>query len=505
MSVLETLAGLNGRNWINNALLASSGERIAVIDPATEKELGHIYDTPTSAIDDAVTQSAQAQKEWAALSAQDRADALHAVAAGFRAQAIGLGEAMTREMGKPFPEAAHEAMTSATAFSFYAELAKADNGRIAGPSRSGELHMTIKQPLGTIVCATPFNYPLLLMAWQVSAALAAGNAVIVKPSDLTSLTTLYAMRAFAHLPPGLLQVVTGGGAAGVHLVSHEGTHGVAFTGSVDNGRAVARACADRFKPALIEASGNDPFIVMPSAPLDIAIKAAAFAAFFNCGQVCTSAERFLVHESIHDAFVTGLAEEAARLRIGSGLDRVDIGPMAARRERERYEPIVATAVAAGARVVTGGGRPQHCDRGWFVEPTVLADVTPDMAMMNGEPFGPVAPVCRVRDFDEALTLANASRFGLGANVFTHDLGEAMRAIEEIDSGIVWVNSPLNDNDAVPFGGRKLSGYGRELGTEGLDQFRHSKMVMLAPQALERADAFPYRDEFWGYLDTENDA
>jgi betaine-aldehyde dehydrogenase len=505
MTIETELKMLSGKLWLDGALADQSGDTIPVIDPASEAVIGMIVETPLAVADDVVARSHAVQRAWARLSAQNRADALHTVAACLRAHAVEIGQIMTLEMGKPFPEAAYEATTAATAFSFYAELAKADAGRIAGSSQVAEIHMTLKQPLGTVVCATPFNYPLLLMAWQVAAALAAGNAVIVKPSDLTSLTTLAAMRAFNHLPPSLVQVVTGTGKLGAYLVGHEGTHGVAFTGSVDNGRAVARSCADRFKPALIEASGNDPFIVMPSAPLDVAIRAAAFAAFFNCGQVCTSAERFLVHEDIHDTFVAGLAEEARKLRVGSGLTPVDMGPMAAQRERDRYEPIVAQAMRDGARVMAGGGRPTHLDKGWFVEPTVLADVTPDMRIMNTEPFGPVAPVCRVKDFDEAIELANASEFGLGANIFTHDLGEAMRAVEEIESGIVWVNSPLNDNDAVPFGGRKLSGCGRELGREGLDQFRQSKMVMIAPQARHRGEFFPYPDKYWSDPSEENAA
>jgi betaine-aldehyde dehydrogenase len=256
---------------------------------------------------------------------------------------------------------------------------------------------------------------------------------------------------------------------------------------------VAQAAARRFKPALIEASGNDPFIVMPSAPIDTAVKGAAFAAFLNCGQVCTAAERFYVHRDVYSSFVAGLAQQASRLRVGNGLERVDMGPMASQRERERYERIVARAVGQGARVVTGGGRPKHLARGWFVEPTVL-EVTADMDILRGESFGPVAPVCPVDSLDQAIELANRSEFGLGANIYTSDLNESMRAIHELESGMVWVNTPLNDNDAIAFGGRKMSGAGRELGAEGLDQFRRAKMVMIAPQARPDPEWFPYPDE-----------
>jgi betaine-aldehyde dehydrogenase len=402
------------------------------------------------------------------------------------------GECLTREMGKPFRESNWEIGASASSFRYYAELARHDQGRVSGPVIAGQLQMTLKEPLGTVVSIVPFNFPVLLFGWQAAAALAAGNSVIVKPSELTSLTLLLVMEAFDELPRGLVQTLTGGAATGKHLVEHPGTHAVAFTGSVPAAQAVAEAAGRRFKPVLIEASGNDPFIVMPSAPVDVVAKGAAFAAFLNCGQVCTSAERFYVHEAVYDEFVAALAREARALRIGSGLERIDIGPLASGRERDRVERIVARAVEQGAKVVCGGRRPPHLPQGCFYEPTVL-EVTHAMDIMHGECFGPLAPVCRVRDLDEAIRLANDSDFGLGANIYTSDLAEAMRAVNEIESGIVWVNTPLNDNDCVPFGGRKLTGMGRELGAEGLEQFRRSKMVMISPTAEADPEWFPYPD------------
>jgi acyl-CoA reductase-like NAD-dependent aldehyde dehydrogenase len=223
----------------------------------------------------------------------------------------------------------------------------------------------------------------------------------------------------------------------------------------------------------------------------------AFAAFLNAGQVCTSAERIYVHEAMHDKFVNQLAGEAKKLRVGNGLGKVDMGPMVSARERDRYEAILARAIQQGAKVVTGGKRPQHLNTGWFTDATVLSGVTPDMEIVNDESFGPIAPIVKVRSLDEAIELANKSKFGLGANIYTKDLSEAMRAVNEIQSGMVWVNVPLLDNDAVPFGGRKLSGHGRELGIEGLDQFRHTKMVLIDPEIREQQGWFPYADaEAW---------
>jgi acyl-CoA reductase-like NAD-dependent aldehyde dehydrogenase len=385
---------------------------------------------------------------------------------------------------------------SATAIDYYAEVARHEAGRVYGPATAGQLHFSIKEPLGVVASILPFNYPLVLFAWQAGAALAAGNAVIAKPSELTTLTTLLLMQAFAELPAGLVQCLSGDASVGAALANSPATHFVAFTGTLRAGQAVARTCAEQFKPSLIEASGNDPFIVMPSAPLDVAARGAAFAAFLNCGQVCTSAERFYIHRDIYKPFVEQLVAHAKALRIGNGLEPVDIGPMASRAGRERFEQIVQRAIHQGATVACGGKRPAAFAQGWFYEPTVLTDVTASMDIVNDESFGPVAPLVAVESLDEAIELANRSRFGLGANIYTTNLAESMRAINELQTGMVWVNAPLLDNDAGPFGGRKMSGWGRELGAEGLEMFRHNKLVMIDPAAQSH--------DFWWfpYADTE---
>lgn len=489
----QQMQQLSAHLFLNNQWVKSRGDSHAIIDPASEATIAHYADADTDEIEQAIRNANNAQKIWAQFSALERADALHEVAQRLQEYAAEIGECLTREMGKPFREAQWEGGASASSFRYYAELARHDQGRISGPAIAGQWQMTIKEPLGTVVSIVPFNFPVLLFGWQAAAALAAGNAIIVKPSELTSLTLLMTMRAFDHLPAGLVQVVTGGARVGQTLVEHKNTHAVAFTGSVPAAQAVAQSCAKLFKPVLIEASGNDPFIVMPSAPIDVVAKGAAFAAFLNCGQVCTSAERFYVHEDVYDEFVNALVREVSALRLGSGLSKIDIGPMASQRERDRVERIVANAVKQGAKIRCGGERPSHLQQGWFYLPTVM-EVSHDMDIMHGECFGPLAPICKVRNFDEAIQLANDSEVGLGANLYTSDLNEMMRAVAEIESGIVWVNTPLNDNDCVPFGGRKLTGMGRELGGEGLEQFRRSKMVMIAPKAEADPEWFPYPDE-----------
>ncbi|HEY0487346.1 MAG TPA: aldehyde dehydrogenase family protein [Mycobacteriales bacterium] len=499
MDAEKEFARLSGTLYVGGDFRTSvSGVRRTVVDPATERPVGEFADCTAEELDEAVGHANEAQRLWWAESALHRAEVMHEVAAAMRRLRPELAELLTRETGKPYKESADEVDWSVTATDYYAELGRHSHGRVLGPAVAGQLHYTLEEPMGVVVVILPANFPLLLLIWEAAAALAAGNAVIVKPSEYASLSTLKFMEAFAALPAGLVQCVTGGGEVGRRLVEHTATHMVGFTGSVPTGQAIARACATTFKPHLIEASGNDPFIVMPSAPLRTAARAATFAAFLNCGQVCTSAERIYVHTDVYDEFARLVVEETAKLRLGNGLDRVDIGPMVNAAERDRFERILSRAVEQGATVAHGGGRPAGFDTGYYHEPTVLTDVTPDMDVLHGEVFGPLAPLCRVADFDEAIALANASPFGLGATVYTTDLLETHRATHELQAGMVWINAPILDNDAGPFGGRKMSGIGRQLGSEGLDTFRHTKLVMVDPAASEHDFWwFPYSgDEAW---------
>lgn len=495
MSISSLLAQLSGHHLIAGERVRGTGsERQAVIDPATEESIGEIVDATHAEVEHAVRTANAAQRAWRKVNYHRRAELLHEAAHAMRAARPVVAELLTREMGKPFKESADEVTWSATATDYYAEVARHEAGKVLGPVVDGQFHFTTKDPLGVVVIILPFNYPLCLLCWQAAAALACGNAVIIKPSELTTLTTLKFVEAFAMLPPGLVQVLAGGGKVGQQLVSHADTHMVAFTGGIETGRIVAQACAGAYKRTLIETSGNDPFIVMPSAPIDVAARGAAFGAYLNCGQVCAAAERFYVHEAVYEPFVARLIEETRAVRVGNGLDKVDMGPLASRREYERFMRILGRAREQGIRTAVGGRRPAHLSKGWFVEPTVLVDVPAEADIMNDESFGPVAPVCKVKSFDEAIALANRSRYALGSTIYTRDLAEAMRAVEELEAGMVWVNAPLLDNDAGPFGGRKQSGMGRQLGAEGLDTFRHTKFAIIDPEAKSHDFWwFPYSD------------
>lgn len=295
MDARQELNRISGCYFSEGQLVPSdSGVSTPVVDPATARQIGAFPTVTPEEVDRAVAAANRAQRGWWAESALHRAEALHEVASAMRRLSPDVAELMTRETGKPYKESADELMWSVTATDYYAELGRHSVGSVLGASVAGQMHYTVKEPMGVVVVILPANFPVLLLMWEAAAALAAGNAVIVKPSEFATLTTLKFMEAFEALPAGLVQCVTGGGEVGRRLVAHPDTHMVGFTGSVPTGQAIAKACAEQFKPCLVEASGNDAFIVMPSAPLRTAARAATFAAFLNCGQVCTSAERILL-------------------------------------------------------------------------------------------------------------------------------------------------------------------------------------------------------------------
>jgi acyl-CoA reductase-like NAD-dependent aldehyde dehydrogenase len=486
-----------GQIFRSNRWTSIAGATIRdVINPADLSKAGAIIATPPALIEEIAAEALEAQRKWKRIDTKTRALLLHDIATSVRAGPLDdIAKLMTLEMGKPYPEALGEIANVPGAFHYFAEMARDDAGKIAGTTQAGSFQFARYEPYGVSVHIVPFNFPILLMCWTVAASLAAGNACIIKPAEATSLSTLAFMEHFSKiLPPGLVSCVTGGADVGQALIKSHNTHAVAFTGSVKAAKAVAVSCAELMKPCIVEAGGNDPMIISEHAPLDVAVAGSVTAAFHLSGQVCTSSERFFVHEKIHDVFVGRFAEAARKLRVGPGLEKSEIGPLVSEAARSKIARLVDDAKGQGARIVCGGRIPPNRNVGWYYEPTILTGCTPDMAIMREEIFGPVAAICKVRSFDEALTLANDSDFGLGASVFTSDLGEAMEAAERLEAGMVWVNNPLIDNDALPFGGRKLSGLGRELGRQGLDAFRQTKMVVLDHKPEIQGWWYPYPDD-----------
>ena len=478
--------------------LASAGVRHDVLNPATLEREGVIADTTMSEMDAVLAVATLAQKSWKRLDAKSRATILHRIANRIEATDMRYcAELMTREMGKPYPEAIGEVANCAGAFRYFAEMARDDAGKIAGTTQTGSFQYARYEPLGISVHIMPFNFPILLMCWTVAASLACGNACIIKPAQATTLSTLKFMEVFEALPAGMIACLPGGTELAQALIASPKTHAMAFTGSVAAGKAVAIAAAAQMKPAVIEAGGSDPMIITAHAPIDVAAAGSVTAAFHMSGQVCTSAERFFVVDSMHDTFLDAFIRETKRLRIGNGLTKAEIGPLVSEAARNKVIRLVADAVAKGAKIEIGGKVPESEPVGWFYEPTILTGVTPDMAIFREECFGPVAAICRVADFEEALTKANDSEFGLGASVFTTQLDEALEAAERLESGMVWVNNPMIDNDALPFGGAKMSGIGRELGRQGMEAFRRSKMVIIDHKPEIQGWWYPYPDE-WFY-------
>ena len=477
--------------------LPSGGPSLPVTDPATLAPVGSYAATTATELDHVLTAVNAAQAGWRKLDAKTRAQHLHRLANRIEAEDFTqCAILMSREMGKPYPEAIGELANCAPVFRYYAEMARDEAGKVAGSTQAGSFQHARYEPLGVSAHIMPFNFPILLMCWTVAASLAAGTGCIIKPAEATSLCTLDFMRVFRGLPEGLVACLPGGAELGRALVESDRTHAVAFTGSVAAARAVAAAAGARLKPAVIEAGGSDPMIITAFAPLDVAAAGAATAAFHLSGQVCTSAERIFVVDAVHDDFIRAFAAETLALRVGNGLDQTEIGPLVSKAARDKVMRLVNDAVAKGARVVCGGGIPKGLETGWFYAPTILTDCTDKMDILHEECFGPVAAVVRVADFDAAIRGANASPFGLGASVFTTSLEEAMEAVERLDTGMVWVNNPLIDNDALPFGGWKASGLGRELGRQGLDAFRRSKMVIIDHKPARQGWWYPYPDAWF---------
>jgi len=480
--------------WIGGAGAdAADGRVFEVLNPATEEVLDTAPYAGPADVDRAVMAAAHAFTEWRRTPGIERAELLHHAARRIREDKEGLAVLLTREGGKPLPENRDEVEWIAACFDYYAEIGRDAIGRVISPVARQQFNFVVKEPYGVAGLIVPWNYPLLLLSWKLGPALAAGNTVVAKPSEHTPLSTLRLMQAFDHFPAGVVNAVTGHGDTGAALVEHRGVEVVAFTGSQATGRKVAVTCAQQLKKCHLELGGNDPFIVDEGVDLDVAVKGAAWACFLNMGQVCTSAERFYVLDGVFDEFVDRFAAFTKTLRIGDPLGPdVDLGPMVSAVQREKLEKKVEAALKGGARLLAGGHRPAGLGKGFYYEPTALVDVRPDMELMREETFGPVAPLVRCRDIDEAIELADRSEYGLGASIFTNSLEHAFKAMERIRAGTFWVNDPLTDNDAGPFGGMRRSGLGRELGSEGLEDFRDSKHVHLDYVIGAKPYWFPYR-------------
>ena len=466
---------------------AASGATMDVRNPATGALVATVPRADASDTQRAIQAAAAAFPGWSKTSPHQRAHALMQASACVRSKLEEVAALLTSEQGKPIRDSRIEAERFADNIEIYAGLIA--GGAMAGkhvplPSQHA-MGLVVRRPIGVVGAIIPWNFPLTLMANKIAPAMAVGNTVVVKPASTTPLATLRLAELMLDggLPPGVLNVVTGpGSVVGEELIRNPLVRKIGFTGETGTGKQVARSAADELKHVTLELGGSDAAIVCDDADLELAARNVAIGRFFNAGQACLAIKRVFVFDSVADEFISKVAARAKRLKLGSGTDAsAQMGPLHTEKQRAEIESQLADAVSRGGRVVAGGKRPDgsQFDDGYYFEPTVVVDVPEDARVWTEETFGPLLPIMRVRDLDEALEKANSSEYGLGSSIFTRDMTRAQRAIDELEAGYTWVNAVQIAQDELPFGGTKHSGYGKEHGTEVLDYYTEQKSVVVA--------------------------
>lgn len=469
---------INGE-WVD----ASDGKTAEVIDPANGKPFTTIAIATPEDVDRAV-KSARAtfeSAEWRNMRPLERGKLLENLARLIEDNAQQLALLESYDNGKPFHFAQQvDVPQAAEIFRYMAGWCSKIHGQTLPVSPDGRsFHAyTRKEPVGVVGAIVPWNYPFAMAAWKVATALAAGCTVILKPAEITSLTALRLgeLALAAGIPAGAFNVITGKGSiAGQAMLEHPDIDKIAFTGSTEVGRHLVHACAGDFKRLTLELGGKSPTIIMPDADLEKAIPGAAMAIFFNSGQICFAGSRLLVHESIYDQVIEGISEIAKQLAVGNGREATTmLGPVVSKAQQESIMRYIDIAREEGARITTGGETVG--EEGFYVKPTVLADVTPEMTVFNEEIFGPVLAATPFKDMEEAISLANDSIYGLGCNVWSRDIQTAHKIADSVEAGTVWVNCYFIIDPAMPFGGFKQSGWGREVGEEGISEYLENKSV-----------------------------
>ena len=455
-----------------------SDEAAPVIEAATGERLGAGAAASTAEVDQAVAAARAALPGWRSTPAPERAALLRAMATALKARAGATNELVTRENGMPMSlsRGANGAFP-ALLLNYYADMVASMDVEEIRPSMIGHT-IVRREPVGVVAAITPWNYPQALAAFKLAPALAAGCPVVLKPSPETALDALVFGEAAAEagLPPGVLNVVAGGADAGAHLVSHPGVDKVSFTGSTVAGRIIGEVCGRLLRPVTLELGGKSAAIILDDADLDATMVGLRVQSFANNGQTCYLNSRILAPRSRYDEVVQALAALAEGLNVGDPLDpATDIGPVVSQRQRERILGYIDAGTADGARLVAGGGIPKDQPRGWFVEPTVFADVSNAHRIAREEIFGPVLAVIPYDDDAEAVAIANDSDFGLGGTVWSADTERATSVARSVQTGTIGVNA-YNLDIGAPFGGVKASGLGRELGPEGLDAYLVPKSI-----------------------------
>jgi phenylacetaldehyde dehydrogenase len=461
---------------------AASGKTFVTTDPATEQEITNVAHGEAEDIDRAVAAARRAFEAgpWRTITPSARGQIIWRLADLLEKHADEFAELEALDNGKPLSVArTADVPLAVDLFRYMAGWATKIEGNTIPISVPRTLAYTLMEPVGVVGQIIPWNFPLLMAAWKLGPALTAGCTVVLKPAEQTPLSALRLGELFqeAGLPDGVLNIVTGFGDAGARLAAHPGVDKVAFTGSTEVGKLVVQAASGNLKKVSLELGGKAPLVIYRDADIEKAIANAATAAFFNHGQCCTSGSRLYVEHDVYDDVVTGIAEQARKIRVAPAFDPgTQMGPLISGEQFERVSGYLAAGLADGATALAGGGR--HGDTGYFIEPTVLTNVSQDMTIVREEIFGPVLPAMAFDDPREIAAAANDTNYGLAAGVWTRDISKAHQTAALIRAGTIWVNTYHVYDAALPFGGYKESGWGREMGHQVLNNYLESKSVVV---------------------------
>jgi betaine-aldehyde dehydrogenase len=471
------------KNFVKGQWVASaSGETFPVYDPSTEEVIARVSAAGKSDVDQAVKSAREAFDfgPWSKTTAQERGRILFKLAEKIRQNAATLADLESRNTGKPIVEAEYDIADVATCFEYYGGLATKVLGHV-NPVPANALSFTLREPVGVAAQIIPWNYPLLMAAWKLAPALAAGCACILKPAEQTPLTALEFANWFEEvgLPPGVVNIINGfGETTGAALVVHPGVDKVAFTGSAAVGKIIVKSAADTLKRVTLELGGKSPNIFFAEADWEAAVDGALFGVFINQGEVCSAGSRILVEKKIYPKFVESMTEKAKRIKLGPPLEReTKMGPLVSKEQYDRVHSYLEVGKKE-AKVAIGGGRPKQFGKGYYVEPTIFYDVENTARIAREEIFGPVASVIPFDGEADAIRIANDTPYGLAAAVWTRDIYKAFRVVKSLRAGIVWVNHMQPTYVEAPWGGYKQSGFGRELGPWGLEEYLETKQVFV---------------------------
>jgi len=483
MSTIAKTSVRTYQNYVNGQVVPSaSGETFPVYDPSTEEVIAQVACSNAADIDKAVKAARAAfdSGPWPTTTAQDRGRILFKLADKIRQSAALLAELECRNTGKPIVEAEFDIADVATCFEYYGGLANKVTGNV-NPVPANALSFTMREPIGVAGQIIPWNYPLLMAAWKLAPAIAAGCTCVLKPAEQTPLTALEFANWFeeAGLPPGVVNIVNGfGESAGAAVVAHPNVDKIAFTGSAVVGKIIVKSAADTLKRVTLELGGKSPNIFFPDADWEAAVDGALFGVFINQGEVCSAGSRILVEKKIYAKFVEAMTEKAKRIKLGAPLERdTKMGPLVSKEQYDRVSSYLDVGKKE-AKVAIGGGRPKQFGKGYYVEPTIFYDVENSARIAREEIFGPVASVIPFDGESEAIRIANDTPYGLAAAVWTRDIYKALRVVKALRAGIIWVNHMQPTYVEAPWGGYKQSGFGRELGPWGLEEYLETKQVFV---------------------------